>query len=126
VTPQETIDALDAALADAGTPARLVRPLAGSTVFAIDCTITLRGYDQTEIVSGSAISQQDRRFVLSPTPLVAGGWPGSGPARASNPLVPRNGDRIQANGASSTIQEASGVYLQGELVRIDGRTRGDA
>lgn len=125
MTPVELIAQLDAALREAGTPARLIRPLTGSAVFALDCLITMRGYNPTEIVPGSDISQQDQQFVLSPTALLAAGWPGL-PVRANNPLVPRNGDRIVANGASSTIQAASGVYVGGVLVRIDGRTRGDS
>jgi hypothetical protein len=120
--PLALISELDITLADAGTPARLVR--GGPAPYGVDCIVTLRGYSPSELIPGGDIIQQDQQFVLSPSPLIAGAWPGPGAPRGGDPLIPRKDDRIVANRVTMTIQAAAGVYVQGVLVRIDGRVRG--
>jgi hypothetical protein len=122
IDPRALIADLDNMLTDGGTPARLVR--SGSSPYGIDCIVTLRGYSPSELIAGSDITQQDQQFVLSPTALIAGNWPGPGAPRGGDPLIPRRDDRIVANRVTMTIQAAAGVYVQGVLVRIDGRVRG--
>lgn len=116
---------LDAALRMAGELAKLYRrPAAG--VFSIDVWCTLRGYAPSEIIAGADMTQQDQQMVLSPTDLIAGGWPGPGITPPGPPLVPRRGDRIvTASGRGLTIQAAQGIFIGGVLVRIDGRARGE-
>jgi len=38
--------------------------------------------------------------------------------------IPRNGDRVLRNGLPMTVQAAEGIYVQGELVRLECQARG--
>jgi hypothetical protein len=126
IDPAELVAELNAGLLAAGQAVRLQRQ--GTPAFYVDTRISLRGYSPTEIIPGSDITQQDQQFVLSPTDLIAAGWPGPGGSspRAGDPLVPRNGDRIvlTGTGRALSIQAAAPIYVAGVLVRIDGRARG--
>jgi hypothetical protein len=122
MTPQEAIAALDAGLAQAGETIRLMRlasPPASGIAAVVTCLAAVRGYDPSDISPGSGITQQDQKMILSPTLIVAAGWPGAGLSP-----VPRQGDRIVSNRGPLTIQDAAGTYVQDVLVRIEARVRG--
>jgi hypothetical protein len=121
MTPQEATGALDDALAQAGESVRFLRmakPPATGVVASVTCQALIRGYAPSDLSPGSGIGQQDQLLIVSPTPIVAAGWPGAGSP------IPAQGDRVQTARGTLTIQASAGTYMQGTLVRIEIQVRG--
>ncbi len=128
MTPQQTISALDRALATAGETIRLQRLALGpgdsQIPFEVSCRALVRGYQPDELVNG--ITQQDQLIIISPTQIIANGWPGAAPVRGpGDQRVPQARDRTITSRGTLTVQAAVGIYLQGELVRIEMQVRGN-
>jgi len=118
----DLVGLLDANLSLYGETIRLLRmakPPATGIAKEVTCMAVIRGYAPTELSPGSGINQQDQRLILSPTPLIAAGWPGPGLK-----ALPLEGDRIVSNRGALTIQAAVGIYVKNELVRIECQVRG--
>lgn len=119
---QGLIDALDAGLAANGESVRLMRmatPPATGILMEVACMAVMRGYAPSEVAAGSGITQQDQVMIVSPSSLVAAGWPGAGLSP-----VPRKGDRVVTATGVMAVQAASGISVGGELVRIEAQVRG--
>lgn len=125
MTPQQALASLDAMLATYGAPA-IVRRITwvGSTSTAHDVTVqaVVRGYEPTELVGG--IVQGDSRAILSPTSIIAAGWPGVPPAAGTDGRVPIIGDKLVVAGRVRNIQAVVPFYMAGDLVRIELQVRG--
>ncbi len=126
MTPQSAIAALDRQLAAHGEDVELWHETGTQKIpFKVRCRAFVRGYTAQELVGG--ISQTDSKLVLSPTEIICAGWPG--PNTSATPTnqdrrVPREGDYVVIAGRKRTIESAGGIYLGGELVRIEMRVLG--
>lgn len=122
MTPDEAIAALDDALETAGetvTLRRLAKPPATGIIAEVVCKGLLRGYAPSDLVPGTGIGQQDQKMILSPSAIIAAGWPGGG----GSP-VPQQGDRLRTNRGTLTVQAAAGIYMADTLVRIELQAKG--
>lgn len=126
MTPQQLRADLDAALADAGEVIELQR-LTGSQLITttVTCRAFVRGYEPEEVVGG--INQNDKRVIMSPTEIIADGWPG--PNSSATPTerdrrVPIKGDRAVIKGRNYNVEAAGGIYVRDDLVRIEMQVRG--
>jgi len=118
VTPASAITSLDKQLAKHGQTATLRRWTgSGSARTPVDVTVRVRAQDYRveELVGG--IEQGDTRVVLSPTQIVAAGWPGP-------QGWPRNGDAIIIAGREREIVSAPPQVIDDVVVRIDMVVRG--
>lgn len=125
VTPALAVANLDAALAQTGQPVTLRRLVGTASPTAYDVTAQafVRGYAPKEIVGG--IQQGDTLAILSPSEIVAAGWPGAGAqSDGTDTRVPRNGDRLVIAGRIRRIEAAVPLYMAGALVRIELQLRG--
>src|SRR5215211_493115 len=116
---------LERQLAQHGEDIRLQRLTLGpggtQIPFEVECRALVRGYAPDELVGG--ISQQDSRVILGPSEIIANDWPGATitPAPNTDRRVPVRGDRAFIAGKARTVEAAAGIYLAGELVRIELR-----
>lgn len=126
---QEIID-LDASLAEDGENI-VLRRVKGSSLATqqnvdVICRAFVRGYSASELVG--AITQQDRRVVLSPTQIDAAGWPADEADSTSliDARVPRKnrGDKCVIAGKIYSVEAAEGILIDGTLVRINMQVRG--
>lgn len=119
----ERIARLDAALAEAGSTITLQRvgPSSGSVVVlgAVDCPAAVRpvGRSMADGLAGS-VAMSDDHIIISPTPLVVAGWT-SGRAGSGEEIVPMKGNRVLIGGRQRTIDSATAIRVQGEIVRIE-------
>ena len=93
--------------------------------FKVRCRVFVRGYVAQELIGG--IVQSDSKVILSPTEIIRAGWPG--PNSSATPTnqdrrVPRKGDAVVIAGRKRAVEAAGGIYLAGELVRIEMRILG--
>lgn len=126
MTPEQLRADLDAALSDAGEVVELQRLVGAQLVpIKVTCRAFVRGYEPEEIVGG--INQNDKRVIMSPTEIIAEGWPG--PNSSATPTerdrrVPIKGDRAVIKGKNYNVESAVGIYVRDELVRIELQVRG--
>jgi hypothetical protein len=124
---EQAIADLDAALASDGEWIELWRETGQQRVpFKVRCRDFVRGYAAQELVGG--IAQTDSKIVMSPTEIVRAGWPGAPNSSAMSTnqdrRVPRRGDAVVIAGRKRAVEAAGGIYLSGELVRIEMRVLG--
>jgi hypothetical protein len=123
---EQAIADLNAALASDGEWIELWRETGSQKIpFKVKCRAFVRGFTAQELVGG--ISQTDSKIVMSPTEITRSGWPG--PNSSAMPTnqdrrVPRKGDAVIISGRKRTVETAGGIYLAGELVRIEMRVLG--
>lgn len=127
MTPETAIAMLDRQLAAHGEEIRLQRLTLGpggvQIPFEVVCNAFVRGYAPDELVGG--ITQQDAKVIISPTEIIANDWPGPATSpTTSDRRVPRKGDRTYIAGKARAVEAAAGLYLAGELVRIEMRVLG--
>ena len=125
MTPAQAIADLDFALSEAGEPCVLRRPgFIGMTPAPVDVTVMarVRTYKPSQIAG--ATLQGDSTAVLSPTEIIAAGWPGTDPGDGTDARVPREGDRLIVAGRARAIVSADPVYIAGVLVPINLQVRG--
>lgn len=105
MTPAAALSQLNRHLATHGQPV-LLRRLAsdGSTSAEVECKAFVRG----------------RIVTLSPTAIVAAGWPGEiDLPPGQDARIPLQGDWLIVHGRPRRVAAAQGIYLGGVLVRID-------
>lgn len=129
-SPESLIADLDEALLDAGEDIVLqhltLGPGGTQIPFSVTCRAVVRGYTPEELIAGSGITQEDRKVILSPTEITAADWPGPMPVRPNvDKRIPSGGDRVMRHGQAMAVQAAEGIYVQGQLVRIEARARGN-
>lgn len=95
----------------------------------VTCRAFVRNYGAEELVGG--ITQEQVRVVISPSEIIAAGWPGPWTPSAIEPVqpdtdrrVPRNNDRCLIKGRLRNVEVPMPVYVDNELVRINLRVLG--
>lgn len=124
MTPDEAIADLNQALVEDGQPIRLQRlvNVGGSQMpTEVTCQAFVRGYQPQELVGG--ITQQDVKVIFSPTEIIAASWQSGRPANEDT-RVPMKGNRVFINGRARNVEAAAGLYMAGDLVRIEMQCRG--
>lgn len=116
---------LDRFLANRGEDIRL-RRLVGAgnqSVAEVKCRAFVRGYAPSQLIGG--ITQQDSYVILSPTQINKEQWPGGHPTTIkTDPRVPVKLDKAIIAGKVRNVEAAVGIYMNGELVRIEMRVLG--
>lgn len=124
MTPADCIADLDSQLAAYGETVELRRLTAGPNgvqiPFSVSCRAFVRGYKPAELVGG--ITQQDSKVILSPSEIIAAGWT-SGRAANEDGRLPQKGNRAMIAGKARNVEAAVGIYVAGELVRIEMQVR---
>lgn len=115
MTPQQAIAQLDRQLARNGQTVTLRRGSAETPEATATVKAFVRGYKAEELVGD--IDQTDSKVILSPTGLVAQGWPGG---------VPVKGDWITIDGEVRTVEAVGTVKLIDVVVRIELQVLGAA
>lgn len=118
MTPVAEIAKLDRMLADRGTTMTLRR---GSATVAV--RVFLSRKPAADQLTAQQISQE-QDFVMSPTEIVAAGWPGGDLSGFPDPRIPRKGDVLVTTRGPLTVQDAAGREIGGVLIRIDGKVKG--
>ena len=124
----DALEMLDSQLADhADDPnAELQRFPPGAATVPIATALVrafVRLYKPSELTP--MIIQGDSKVILSPSDLVAQGWPGpAGDSAGLDPLVPRRGDKIVVHGRPRQVIAATPVYLGDQMVRLEMQIRG--
>lgn len=119
---------LDQMLRSDGQQVTLRRIVGTTNQTAVDCQCWafVRGYKANEL-AGSII-QGDSAVILSATDIIRAQWPGgepvTNPPTATDPRVPRKGDRVIIEGKARTVEYASPTSVNGILHRIDLTVRG--
>jgi hypothetical protein len=123
---------LDYALLQDGEDIELRRVItAGMTQINIrvECRAFVRSFGADELVGG--ITQDQSRVVISPSEIIAEGWPGPWTPTPNEPVqpdtdrrVPRKNDKCVIKGKVRNIEVAMPIYVDDELVRINLRVLG--
>lgn len=125
MTPEQIVADLDASLVTDGrviTLQRLTLAAGGVQIpFSVDAPAFVRGYDPKDLVGG--VTQQDRKVILSPTPIVEAGWTSGRPAHEDR-RIPMKGNRVLIGGRPHSVEAAEGIAVADALVRIEMRVRG--
>lgn len=119
----DLIAALDRALAAAGDDVVLMRVDDDNNILAqVTCRARIDRTSSDEPPAGIARSGFD--LVISPTPLLASGWPDGDPAH----IVPLEnaGDKVAIDGEDQrrTVVKADPKRIDGQVVRINLRVSG--
>ncbi|GAB4071758.1 hypothetical protein KHC28_00395 [Ancylobacter sonchi] len=125
MTPLQARASLDRQLARHGANAILRRPVwTGGSSTGDDVTIRIaaQGFSPKEL-TGSVV-QGDTKVILSPTQIIAAGWPSAPQVDGTDARVPIRGDKLVIAGRVRNIEAAAPIYLAGELVRIELQVRG--
>lgn len=124
----DLLASLDAHLAARGTDITL-RRVTGSAPSTVNHDITVRAavrsYSPEELVGD--IKQTDSQVIMSPTQILAAGWPGTGEvpsATVADPTLPRRLDRVVIAGRVRNIEVVDPIYVGNELVRLELRVLG--
>jgi hypothetical protein len=126
VNPEDYIADLDAELAEGGHSIKLLRMDAGAMAQEVTCQALVRGYAAHELVGG--ITVKDSRVILSPTEIISASWKSfvlpEGKMSAQDPSVPVKGNTALIDGKVRNVEAAGGIYVAGQLVRIEMRVLG--
>jgi hypothetical protein len=108
------VAALNRQLASKGEPVVLRRPLTTNPVTYQDVTVQafVRGYKPQELIGG--INQGDSIIILSPTQMVAAGWP----------IPPKASDKAVYQGRTRNVQTCSPITIGSTAVRYELQVRG--
>ena len=124
---------LDQALATDGQTVTIQRLFLGAggvqIPVSVDCKAAVRPYGAKELVGG--ITQDQSEVIMSPTQIIAAGWPGPWTPSSVEPTqpatdrrVPRKGDNCVIAGKPRNIEIAKPIYVDDALVRIELRVLG--
>ena len=119
---------LDQLLRSDGQQVTLRRIVGTTNQTAVDCQCWafVRGYSANELAG--AIIQGDSAVILSATDIIEAQWPGgqpvTSPPGATDPRVPRKGDKVIIEGKTRNVEYAEPIYVAGALHRINLQVRG--
>lgn len=129
MTPTSAVAMLDRQLAAHGEDIRLqwltAGPSGAQIPVEVKCRAFVRGYSPEQLIGG--ITQDQSQVTISPTEIIAQGWPGpalSNAAPEQDRRIPRKDARVFIKDKPRNVEAAQGIYLGGELVRIDMRVKG--
>lgn len=109
----------------------IIRRLFGTQLIplSVDCRAFVRPISSEELSAG--INQKSSNIILSPSEIIAAGWPGPWTPTASEPTnpgidrrVPRIGDKAIVKGRPLNVELPKPIYVDDELVRIELRVLG--
>jgi hypothetical protein len=122
---------LDKSLAEDGEDIILRRVVGSSPAtqqfIDVTCRAFVRGYAAEDLIA--AITQRQRRVILSPTQINRAQWPGGQALSVVNdPRIPskNRGDKciILSDRSNCAVEEGGGIYLGTTLIRIEMRVLG--
>jgi hypothetical protein len=108
-----------------------IRRLFGTQMIPVSvrCRASVRTISGSELESG--INQEQSDVILSPSQIIAAGWPGPWTPSANEPInlgtdrrVPRKGDKAVIKNRVRNIEVAMPIYVDDDLVRINLRVLG--
>ncbi len=108
-----------------------IRRLFGTQLVPVNvtCRAFVRPIGNEELQAG--IVQESSNIILSPSEIIAAGWPGPWTPSAAEPVnpgtdrrVPRKGDKAVVKSRVRNIEVAKPIYVDDELVRIELRVLG--
>ena len=121
--------AMERMLSRYGQDVILRRSVGTSPQTNVDCTVRafVRGYKPDELVGG--VIQGDSHVIIAGADIDAAQWPGGqplqNPPRATDPRVPRKGDKVIIEGRLRNVEVADPVYMgTGDLLRVNLTVRG--
>lgn len=96
---------------------------------SVTCRAFVRTISAEELVAG--ISQESSNIILSPSEIIAQGWPGPWTPSAAEQVnpgtdrrVPRKGDKAIIKNRTRNVEVSKPIYVDDELVRIELRVLG--
>jgi hypothetical protein len=115
LSPQQIIADLDRSLLESGEDVILRR----GTNTDVGCRARVRGVDAQRVVG--TIQQTDLSVVISPTEILAAGWPGGDPpvVGATDPRIPRINDSMMVKGKLRQVRLSDPIYVAGVWVRCN-------
>ena len=119
---------LDDGLAEYGQNVTLRRTAAQAADNANHDVVVRARVDTIDIVQlASGVFEQTVHVIISPTQIIAAGWPGDGSepsATIEDPTQPMNGDVLLINGRSFVVGMVDPKVVGDVLVRIEMRAVG--
>lgn len=88
----------------------------------VQCRAFVRHYTAKELTPNTV--QGDTLVIMSPSEIIAAGWPGTQPPSATDARVPRKGDQVIVAGTPRNVESGYPIYLDNDLVRIELQVRG--
>lgn len=118
LSPEQIIADLDAALRDSGEDV-ILRRKSNAGNADVDCRARVRGVNAQRVVG--TITQNDLSVVISPTEILAAGWPGGSPPApgAVDPRLPRANDFMVVKGKERQVKFSDPIYVGGKWVRCN-------
>ncbi|MBB4574392.1 hypothetical protein [Rhizobium lentis] len=118
LSPERIIADLDAALLASGEDV-ILRRKSNSGNADVGCRARVRGVNAQKVVG--TVTQNDLSVVMSPTEILAGGWPGGAPPApgAVDPRLPRTNDFMVVKGRERQVKFSDPIYVAGQWVRCN-------
>lgn len=108
-----------------------IRRLYGTQLIpvSVTCRAFVRTVTAEELIAG--ITQESSNIIMSPSEIIAAGWPGPWTPSAAEPVnpgtdrrVPRKGDKAVIKNRVRNVEITKPIYVDDELVRIELRVLG--
>ncbi|OWV67937.1 hypothetical protein ATY76_13505 [Rhizobium sp. R339] len=118
LSPERIIADLDAALLASGEDV-ILRRKSNSGNADVGCRARVRGVNAQKVVG--TVTQNDLSVVMSPTEILADGWPGGSPPApgAVDPRLPRANDFMVVKGRERQVKFSDPIYVAGQWVRCN-------
>ncbi|WP_416065414.1 hypothetical protein ACK9YZ_01310 [Rhizobium sp. ZK1] len=118
MTPEHAIVQLDDQLLKHGEDILLRRRVSGGPDAEVTCRALVRGVKAEKIVG--TITQLDLEVIISPTQILAAGWPGGGqPSVAVDPRLPKVTDFMVIKGRERQVKMSDPIFLHGQWIRCN-------
>lgn len=124
MTPDAAIAALDRQLARHGEDiviSRVVKRGGVNVTVSVTCRAFVRAVSADEIAG--KITVDDMKVIISPTQIIAAGWPGADEnivaGNAVDQRIPKSSDKVLVQGRPREIKAPKPKLLNGEWVRSD-------
>jgi len=123
---EQLIADLDEELARDGQDIKLQRLTGTQQIpFEAHCRAFVSPITAEQLIAG--ITQDSSNVILSPTQIIAAGWPGPNSSKTPTTVdrrVPTPNDKVVIAGKVRQISASMPIYVDGELVRINLRVLG--
>lgn len=128
MSPESAIAMLDRQLAQHGEDVLLERVTGtqGQITFSAPCRARLLVPREPQPVTEGA-QQREQTYALSPSDINRAQWPGPAilPVPPGDRRIPKKGpDRLVVQDKTLAIENGVGIYVDGELVRVEVTVRG--
>ncbi|QXZ79660.1 hypothetical protein [Rhizobium sp. L51/94] len=117
LTPEKIIADLDAFLLETGEDI-VVRRVVANIKTDVACRARARGVSAKKVVG--TIAATDLEVIISPTQILAAGWPGEAPQDgAADPRIPRINDYVLVKGKQRQVKFSDPIFVGNEWVRCN-------